>query len=178
MNKLKHTLIVTVAGLVLASSLAWAGGMFQGLPTVSGLLTGNELIPADTALSGGRAPQTEYITPLALHNFFVAPTVSTPTGAPQVAAIDSALNNAFQITLANGNLNILGTPTNITAGEVFRIAVIQDATGSRTLSYYPIYKWAGGTSPTLSTTAAAVDILTFYCYSATACAGTTSLNVK
>ena len=35
--------------------------------------------------------------------------------------------------------------------------ISQDSTGSRTLSFNSAYKFAGGTAPTLSTTASAVD---------------------
>jgi hypothetical protein len=68
---------------------------------------------------------------------------------------------AAKVTLA-GN-RTLDNPTNMTAGTTYVLRVIQDATGSRTLSYGANYKWPGGTAPTLSTGANAVDILSFYC---------------
>ena len=39
--------------------------------------------------------------------------------------------------------------------------VIQDATGSRTISWNSVFKWASGTAPTLSTAASAKDFFTF-----------------
>lgn len=51
-------------------------------------------------------------------------------------------------------------------GEVYRFIIIQDATGSRTITTWPTIKWAGGAAPTLSTTAAYIDIVTLlYCNS-------------
>ena len=64
------------------------------------------------------------------------------------------------MTLA-GN-RTLGAPTNATAGQSGVIVVTQDGTGSRTLAYNSVYKFAGGTAPTLTTTASAVDVLAYY----------------
>jgi hypothetical protein len=51
-------------------------------------------------------------------------------------------------------------------GEVYRFIIIQDGTGSRTITTWPTVKWLGGTAPTLSTAASAIDIVTLlYCNS-------------
>ena len=63
------------------------------------------------------------------------------------------------VTLA-GN-RTLDNPTNMVAGGTYIVRVVQDGTGSRTLAYGANYLWSGGTAPTLTTTASAVDILTF-----------------
>ena len=63
-------------------------------------------------------------------------------------------NNAA-VTLA-GN-RTLDNPTNITVGQSGSIFITQDGTGSRTLAYGDAYDFAGGTAPTLSTGANAVD---------------------
>lgn len=63
------------------------------------------------------------------------------------------------VTLA-GN-RTLDNPTNMVAGGTYILRVVQDGTGSRTLAYGANYLWPGGTAPTLSTAANAVDILTF-----------------
>jgi hypothetical protein len=68
---------------------------------------------------------------------------------------------AAKVTLA-GN-RTLDNPTNLAAGATYVLRVIQDATGSRTLAYGSAFKWPGGSAPTLSTAANAVDVLTFYC---------------
>ena len=39
--------------------------------------------------------------------------------------------------------------------------LVQDGTGSRTLSFHSDYKFAGGTAPTLSTAANAIDRLDY-----------------
>lgn len=51
-------------------------------------------------------------------------------------------------------------------GEVYRFIVIQDGTGSRTITTWPTIKWAGGAAPKLSTAANSIDIVTLlYCNS-------------
>ena len=75
-------------------------------------------------------------------------------GAANVT-MDFANTNHFALTLGtNSNLD---RPSNLTAGQTGSIFVIQDGTGSRTLSYSSVFDFAGGTAPTLTTTASAVD---------------------
>jgi hypothetical protein len=66
-----------------------------------------------------------------------------------------ALANNFSVTL--GGNRTLANPTNLTAGQSGSIFVTQDGTGSRTLAYGTQYDFIGGTAPTLSTAANAVD---------------------
>jgi hypothetical protein len=42
----------------------------------------------------------------------------------------------------------------------YLVKFVQDATGSRTVSFPAAWKWAGGISPTLTTTANKLDIVT------------------
>lgn len=46
-------------------------------------------------------------------------------------------------------------------GSALTLVLVQDGTGSRTVTWTNT-KWAGGTAPTLSTAAGAVDILSFF----------------
>jgi hypothetical protein len=64
-------------------------------------------------------------------------------------------NNYFTVTLA-GN-RILDNPSNPTAGQSGSIFVIQDGSGSRTLSYGSYWDWPAGAAPTLTTTANMID---------------------
>ena len=78
---------------------------------------------------------------------------------------DFAAGNNFSVTLA-GN-RTLANPTNLVAGQSGTIVVTQDATGSRTLAYGSAWKFPGGTAPTLTTAANAVDVIAYYVESAT-----------
>ena len=90
--------------------------------------------------------------------------ITTLTDAASVS-VDLAASNNFALTLA-GN-RTLANPTNIVAGQSGSIFIVQDGTGSRTLAYGSYYDFAGGTAPTLSTTAAAVDRIDMIVRSAT-----------
>ena len=68
---------------------------------------------------------------------------------------DFAVANNFSVTL--GGNRTLANPSNLTAGQSGSIFVSQDGTGSRTLAYGTQWDFAGGTAPTLSTAASAVD---------------------
>jgi len=68
---------------------------------------------------------------------------------------DFSLGNNYSVTL--GGNRTLANPTNLTAGATGSIFISQDGTGSRTLSFGSFWDFAGGTAPTLTTTASAVD---------------------
>jgi hypothetical protein len=80
-------------------------------------------------------------------------------------AVDMNSGYNFTVTLA-GN-RTLDNPTNTKNGQTGTIYIIQDATGSRTLAYGTNYKFTGGTDPTLTTTANAVDALHYKVRSST-----------
>lgn len=78
---------------------------------------------------------------------------------------DFGANQNFTVTLA-GN-RTLANPSNKVVGQTGSIFVVQDGTGSRTLSYGTDYEFAGGTAPTLTTTASAVDRIDYIIRSST-----------
>lgn len=78
---------------------------------------------------------------------------------------DFGANQNFTVTLA-GN-RTLANPSNMVVGQTGSIFVVQDATGSRTLSFGSYWDFAGGTAPTLTTTASAVDRIDYIVRSAT-----------
>jgi hypothetical protein len=78
---------------------------------------------------------------------------------------DMADGNNFSLTL--GGNRTLANPTNLTAGQSGSIFLVQDGTGSRTLAYGSYYDFAGGTAPTLTTTANAVDRIDYVVRSTT-----------
>ena len=80
--------------------------------------------------------------------------ITTLTDAATIA-VDFADSNNFSVTLGGGRT--LGNPTNQVAGQSGSLFVVQDGTGSRTLAYSSDWEFAGGTAPTLSTAASAVD---------------------
>ena len=77
---------------------------------------------------------------------------------------DFAASNNFTLTLGE-NLTI-ANPTNLVAGQSGSIFLVQDGTGSRTITWESYWDWAGGTPPTLSTAAGSVDRLDYIVRSA------------
>jgi len=69
--------------------------------------------------------------------------------------IDMADSNNFSVTL--GGNRTFANPSNDTAGQSGSIFITQDGSGSRTASWDSDWDFAGGTAPTLTTTAGAVD---------------------
>ena len=68
-------------------------------------------------------------------------------------------SNSYQVTL--GGNRTMAAPTNVKPGFTYLLYVIQDGTGSRTITWNSVFKWAGGTAPTLSTGAGAKDLISF-----------------
>lgn len=94
------------------------------------------------------------------------------TFTAQQAAIGGALTDASTIawdTDVNGQVvgitlggnRTMGAPTNKLARAVYIVFAIQDATGSRTLAWNSVFKFAGGILPVLTTTAFAIDMFVF-----------------
>ena len=72
---------------------------------------------------------------------------------------DASANQVTSVTL--GGNRTFGAPTNQKDGGVYVLIVIQDGTGSRTITWNAVFKWVQGTAPTLTTTASARDIFVF-----------------
>jgi len=112
--------------------------------TITGAKTHTSLIESNSSIkvSSGRAYAVPY---------------SVAYAASIIVSMDES--NTFFVTLT-GN-GILGFPVKGRAGQSGLIYVYQDGTGSRTLSYVSCWNWAGGTAPTATTTANAVDIISY-----------------
>ena len=102
-------------------------------------------------------------------------TITTLTDSATVTP-DFAVTNNYKIEL--GGNRTLANPTNLTAGQSGVIVVSQDSTGSRTLAFGSYWKFAGGTAPTLTTTASASDVIVYFVDSATRITAQVLLNVS
>ena len=113
----------------------------------------------------------------AVQSFSVAQrgSITALTDAATITPDFAAANN-YSLTI--GGNRTLANPTNQTAGQSGAIVITQDATGSRTLAYGSNWKFAGGSAPTLTTTANAVDVLLYYVESASRITATLINDVK
>lgn len=82
----------------------------------------------------------------------------TPAAAGTVSLDLSATNMNF-ITMPAGNVTIALTGQR--TGQCFIVRILQDSSGSRTVTWFTTIKWAGGTPPTLTTTANKADMFGF-----------------
>jgi hypothetical protein len=143
-----------ITGMTTALTVAQGG---TGAATLSsGALLKGAGTGAITAATAG----TDYVVSSTATNFTAqqyfgtstltdGATISWAVGAAQVAQVTLAGNRTF------------GAPTGMVNGGFYALNVIQDATGSRTVTWNALFKWASGTAPTLSTAASAKDFFTF-----------------
>tara|TARA_B100000963_G_C22490676_1_gene609128 strand:- start:553 stop:957 length:405 start_codon:yes stop_codon:yes gene_type:complete len=72
---------------------------------------------------------------------------------------DASTQDVCKLTL--GGNRTMAAPTNNTTGQFISILVIQDGTGSRTLTWNAVFEFAADTAPILTTTANKGDVFVF-----------------
>lgn len=85
--------------------------------------------------------------------------LTTDTDASTVT-FDLDASNLHTVTLGGNRTLAL---SNADTGQVFVIRLVQDGTGSRTVTWFSTIKWPAGTAPTLSTAINKVDVFGFIC---------------
>jgi hypothetical protein len=122
-----------------------------GASTLTGIIKGSGTSALTTATAG-----TDYAGIDTAQTFTKGQRgeITTLTDGATVTP-DMADSNNFTLTL--GGNRTLANPSNLTAGQSGSIFLVQDGTGSRTLAFGSYWDFAGGTAPTLSTSANAVD---------------------
>jgi hypothetical protein len=70
-----------------------------------------------------------------------------------------ATQSVAKVTL--GGNRTLNEPTNGSTGQFCSLLIIQDGTGSRTLTWNAVFEFTTDTAPTLTTTAGLADLFTF-----------------
>lgn len=147
----------------------WAQSIYDGL---------SETIVAST----GALDTTKVVTPAGTQTLtnktLTNPTITTgsltkPTVNGSTQAITAASDGAtitFDLAAANIHTVTLGgnrtlALSNVSTGQCFVLRLLQDGTGSRTVTWFTTIKWAGGSAPTLTTTAGKADTFGFICTS-------------
>lgn len=88
-------------------------------------------------------------------------TINTATDGATVT-FDLSLGNIQAVTLG-GNRTL--AVSNVSVGQIFIVRLVQDGTGSRTVTWFSTIAWDGGAAPILSTTASEIDTFAFICTS-------------
>lgn len=72
---------------------------------------------------------------------------------------DASAGTAFRLVI--GGNRLMATPTSQTPGKIYTLAITQDGTGNRVPTWSDDFRFTATVPPTLTTTANAIDILTF-----------------
>lgn len=90
----------------------------------------------------------------------LAPAVVTLSQSGGSVAVNAASGNDFRLTLTASGWTI-ANPTGALDGQDITVAVTQDSTGSRTLSWAGAWSFGGAGAPVLSTAPGATDLIAF-----------------
>ena len=130
----------------------------QGASGSTGLTGATGVGGATGSFSG--TPGTDYVAPGTATNF-TAQQYFGNVALTDAATISWAANTAQTATFTFvSNNRTMGAPTGLANGAFYSLAVIQNS-GSNTLTWNSVFKWASGAAPTLSTGAAAKDYFVF-----------------
>jgi hypothetical protein len=150
----------TDASLITSGTLAVARGG-TGASTFTGVLKGNGTSAVTAATAG-----TDYAG-IDTAQTFTKGQRGEITALTDGATITPDLSDSNNFSVTLGGNRTLANPSNIVAGQSGSFFITQDGTGSRTLAYGSQYDFAGGTAPTLSTAASAVDRIDYVVRTAT-----------
>lgn len=193
------TLTASPSGLLLVGSdlgidgVALVSGAAAQVTANTALASGNAaLVDSATALASGNAALADSATALSsltgkvskagdvISGTLVVDSQSYGTVATFVGSgvinLDFRVANNHEITL-EGSSTLAG-PVSPSGGQSGAVVIRQDGTGSRTLAYSGGWSFAGGTAPTLTTTASGVDLLIYYVTSPSEITASTILDVQ
>ena len=144
-----------------ANSILMNGGT-PGTTSWSNTITGSTI--AGATLSGAVVGGDQIMSAVTHKDYSETVYAGGDTGA--TPTIDEANGNTQSWTLNNNATFALPADSGLQAGTALTLILTQDGTGSRTGAFQvnsatTNVKWAGGTAPTLTTTASRADIVCF-----------------
>ncbi len=147
---------VTSLQSTLDSKLPINNGAATGTLTLNGsyVLTASQIASSGNILSGST-------NPVAGSSIWAASGFAEPSGTTTKTLNLNVSSNYATTLTAN---TTIANPVNAKPGQSGAIVLIQDATGSRLISFGTNWKFPSGTLPTLSTGAGKVDILFYEVY--------------
>lgn len=157
-SNIKQAATTSATGVV---ELATDGETQTGTDTARAITPSN-LTAKEASVAEYRANTADRI--LTTDIVWSAMAVVTLTDAATISW-DMSTGIDFQVTL--GGNRTLAAPTNTKVGQKGRLAVIQDGTGSRTLTLDSVYKKSSGASHTVSTAASSIDYFDYDVVSST-----------
>lgn len=150
-----------------------SGFVVAGLGLTGGNLLGNGTIALDKATAANYYAGASNKTPT---TDVIYPTETTTTfGATTTFDFSTFINTQVTLT-ANITTQTL---SNVIAGKAGTIRFIQSGAGNFTTVWNSIFKFAGGSTPTLTTgSATAIDVLNYNCITTTYCQASLAKDVK
>lgn len=145
----------------------FAVGTFKIAGATSGAV--NFAVPAVAGAGTVTFPAVGTLATLDQGNSYTKTQVAPPVALSVVAnavAVDLSLGNNFSLTLQATTAQTLSNPTNAVAGTSGQIGITQNATPS-TMAFASNWKPFDGTTPPVSTTANAKNLLSYYVVDAT-----------
>jgi hypothetical protein len=137
----------------------WTNATTEKGVSITGIVKGNGASDPSAATAGTDYVKPDTATAFTKHQYF---TLSTLTDAANISW-DVAAGQKAKVTL--GGNRTMNAVTGAVEGATYFLWVIQDATGSRTLSWTTTgagsFDFGTSGAPTLTTTASKADLLTF-----------------
>ena len=164
--------LVSGAAAQVTANAALASGNAALVDSASALASGNAAL---SDLSAKVSKAGDVISGTLVVDSQSYGTVATFVGSG-VINLDFGAANNHEITL-EGN-STLGSPVSPSGGQSGAVVIRQDGTGSRTLAYSGGWSFAGGSAPTLTTTASGADLLIYYVTSPSEITASTILDVQ
>ena len=122
--------------------------------------SGSSVLKGSSGNTTAATAGTDYVAPATATNF-TAQQYFGNVALTDATTISWAANTAQVATFTFVSSNrTMGAPTGLVSGAFYALAVIQNS-GSNTLTWNSVFKWTGGTAPTLSTAASAKDYFVF-----------------
>jgi hypothetical protein len=134
-----------------AQAPAWGTIATTDVPTLNQNTSGSAATSGLAANLSGGATLPDYLAPAVVTLSFVG---------SGTTLVNAASGNDFRLTLT-ASTTTLGNPSNPVDGQTIKSQITQGTGGSFTLAYGSAYDFGAAGSPTLSTTAAKVDVLGF-----------------
>lgn len=171
--------LTALTGDVTASGPGTAAATIANLAVATGKIAANAVTNAKLAqvatqtIKGRTTASTGDVEDLtaAQVNAILNPVEFDAGNSGASKTIDFTNGPAQKLTLT---ANCTLTLSNPISGQAYVLKLVQDGTGSRTVTWPAAVKWPSATAPTLTTTAAAIDIVSLY-YDGTNFYGTSSL---
>ena len=138
---------------------AAASGANSDITSLTGLTTALSAAQGGTGLTSFTAG-TNYVSPSVATTFSKQQAIGNAT-LTDGATISWNLADAQVATVTLADNRTFNAPTNMVNGGFYALAVYQDSTGGRTITWNSVFKWAQGTAPVLSTAASSKDFFVF-----------------